>query len=601
MSRIAGLAVLAVLMALVAAFPARAEVPAPHKTPVAQGKGGSAATVDPLATQAAIDTLRSGGNAVDAAVAAAGVLGVVEPFSCGIGGGGFMVVYDARHHKVDTIDSRETAPAGMPKDAFASLDPDSKDDFTEARVGGLSVGVPGTVRGWQTALKRYGTRPLRKLLKPGERIARKGFRIDTTFNQQVTDNEVIFNDFPATKALYLTPAGKAKTGVQKNPDLAATYERIARHPGRFYSGRIARQISQTVQHPPLRAGSTRTVHAGSMTPRDLKRYRAKRRKPTQISYRGLKVYGMGPPSSGGTTIGEALNILEGFPRNEPRADKLHHYLEASKLAYADRNQYVADPAFEAVPLRGLLSDPFAASRRSLIGATALPAPVKPGDPWKYNGGGQASAARSSGDEHGLSTTHMTIADRWGNIVTYTFTIEQTGGSGMVVPGRGFLLNNELTDFNFATGTKNSPAPGKRPRSSISPTLVFSHGRPTIALGSPGGATIITTVLQTLVNEIDFDQSLPDALAAPRASNRNSGAPKDAPAGTVEKTEAEPSFISQDGPALTAHGHYFTVVSPNPPAEIGAATGIRFLSKGRQQAVAEPTRRGGGSAMVVKPR
>jgi gamma-glutamyltranspeptidase/glutathione hydrolase len=592
MSRIAGLALVAVLMVLVAAFPARAQVPDPPKTPVAEGTGGSAATVDPLATQAAIDTLRSGGNAVDAAVAAAGVLGVVEPFSCGIGGGGFMVVYDARHHKVDTIDSREMAPAGMKPDDFG--DPPAKPamDFTEARVGGLSVGVPGTVRGWQTALNRYGTRSLTSLLKPGERIARKGFTIDPTFSQQVKDNEPIFNDFPATKALYLTPAGTAKPAgsVQTNPDLAATYKRIAGDPGRFYSGRLAREISQTVQHPPLRAGSTRPVHPGTMTPRDLAAYRAKQRKPTQISYRGLDVFGMGPPSSGGSTIGEALNILEGFPRNESRVDKLHHYLEASKLAYADRNEFVADPDFEDVPLRGLLSDPFAASRRSLITDTALPAPQDPGDPWKYNGGGHNGHGHGpSGDEHGLSTTHMTIADRWGNIVSYTFTIEQTGGSGMVVPGRGFLLNNELTDFNFATGTKNSPAPFKRPRSSISPTLVFDHGKPAVALGSPGGATIITTVLQILVNEIDFGQSLPDALAAPRASQRNSAT-----------TPAERAFIAQDGGPLTARGHQFTVVTPDPPAEIGAATGIRFLHRGRQQSVAEPTRRGGGSAMVVKP-
>jgi gamma-glutamyltranspeptidase/glutathione hydrolase len=586
MSRIAGLALVAVLMVLVAAFPARAQVPDPPKTPVAEGTGGSAATVDPLATQAAIDTLRSGGNAVDAAVAAAGVLGVVEPFSCGIGGGGFMVVYSARNHKVDTIDSREAAPAGMKPDAFGDPPRTPAMDFTEARVGGLSVGVPGTVRGWQTALNRYGTRSLKSLLKPGERIARKGFRRDATFNQQVKDNEAIFNDFPATRDLYL-PADKT---VQANPDLAATYKRIAGDPDRFYSGRIGREITQTVRHPPLRAGSTRTVHPGTMTVRDLQRYRAKQRKPTRISYRGLDVFGMGPPSSGGSTVGEALNILEGYPRNEARVDKLHHYLEASKLAYADRNEFVADPDFEDVPLRGLLSDPFAASRRSLIGTTALTAPVKPGDPWKYNGGGHNGGGHGpSGDEHGLSTTHMTVADRWGNIVSYTFTIEQTGGSGMVVPGRGFLLNNELTDFNFATGTKNSPAPFKRPRSSISPTLVFDHGKPAVALGSPGGATIITTVLQILVNEIDFGQSLPDALAAPRASQRNSAT-----------TPAERAFIAEDGGPLTALGHQFTVVAPDPPAEIGAATGIRFLHGGRQQSVAEPTRRGGGSAMVVRP-
>jgi gamma-glutamyltranspeptidase/glutathione hydrolase len=593
MTRIAGLVVLAVLLVLVAAFPAGAQVPAPPSTPTAVGSGGSAASVDPLATQTAIDTLRSGGNAVDAAVAAAGVLGVVEPFSCGIGGGGFMVVYDARHHRVDTIDSREAAPAGMTADAFG--DPPAKPalDFTEARVGGLSVGVPGTVRAWQTALTRYGSRSLKSLLRPGEKIARDGFVIDKTFNQQVSDNAAIFDDFTASRNLYLTPAKTAKPvgDVQTNPDLAATYEKIGRDPGRFYHGAIARDISQTVQHPPLAPDSDRPhpVHPGTMTPRDLAAYEAKLRKPTKIDYRGLDIYGMGPPSSGGSTVGEALNILEGFPRNESRTDKLHHYLEASKLAYADRNEYVGDPDLIDVPLRGLLSDRYAADRRSLITDTALPTPQKPGDPWKYNGGGHGGQVKISSDAEGPSTTHLTVADRWGNVVTYTFTIEQIGGSGMVVPGRGFLLNNELTDFNFGSGTANSPGPGKRPRSSMAPTLVFKHGRPAVALGSPGGATIITTVLQILVNRIDFGQSLPDALAAPRASQRNS-----------EPTPAEPAFIAQDGPALEAKGHTFSVVTPNPPAEIGAATGIEFLPRGRQQAAAEPTRRGGGSAMVVRP-
>jgi gamma-glutamyltranspeptidase / glutathione hydrolase len=347
-----------------------------------------------------------------------------------------------------------------------------------------------------------------------------------------------------------------------------------------------------VQHPPVAPDSDRPhpIHPGSMTPKDLAAYQAKVRKPTRIDYRGLDVYGMGPPSSGGTTVGEALNILEGFPRAESRADKLHQYLEASKLAYADRNKYVADPDYVDVPTRGLLSDPFAADRRSLITDSALPTPQDPGDPWKYNGGhGHGKAMATSSDAEGPSTTHLTVADRWGNVVSYTFTIEQIGGSGIVVPHRGFLLNNELTDFNFATGTANSPAPGKRPRSSISPTLVFSHGRPVEALGSPGGATIITTVLQILVNQVEFGQSLPDAVAAPRASQRN-----------AEPTPAEPAFIAQDGSALEAKGHSFSVVTPNPPAEIGAATGIRFLPGGRQQAVAEPTRRGGGSAMVVRP-
>jgi gamma-glutamyltranspeptidase / glutathione hydrolase len=592
MSRVIGLVLVAALMALVAAFPARAQVQEPPKTPTAVGTGGSAATVDPLATQAAIDVLRKGGNAVDAAVAAAGVLGVVEPFSCGIGGGGFMVIYDARHRRVDTIDSRETAPAGLHEGDFSQWDSANMAQFTEARVGGLSVGVPGTVRGWEAALQRYGTKRLSSLLRPAEKIARKGWKIDATFNSQVDTNKEIFDDFTPSRELYLTDADTAKPvgSTQRNPDIARTYERIGKDPDTFYEGRIARDIAQAVQHPPVSPDSDRphTIHPGSMTPNDLARYAAIRRDPTRIGYRGLDIYGMAPPSSGGTTVGEALNIMEGFsPLGSSREEALHRYLEASKLAYADRGKYVGDPAYvkPSVPVRGLLSDGFAAERRAKIGETALSAPQDPGDPWPYNGGGDGGSGKVSSDDEGPSTTHLTVADRWGNVVTYTFTIEQIGGSGITVPGRGFLLNNELTDFNFATGTANSPAPGKRPRSSMSPTLVFHHGRPALALGSPGGSTIITTVLQIIVNSVDFKMSLPDAIAAPRASQRNSAT-----------SDAEPAFLaSPEAAALQKRGHAFKEV-----AEIGVATGIRFLHRGRQQAAAEPTRRGGGSAMVVRP-
>jgi gamma-glutamyltranspeptidase/glutathione hydrolase len=593
MSRIAVFLLCAALMALVAAYPARAQVPAPPKTPVAEGTGGSAATVDPLATQAAIDVLRSGGNAVDAAVAAAGVLGVVEPFSCGIGGGGFMVVYDARSGKVDTFDSRETAPAGLRPDSFSQpgmAQPPAEDP----RVGGLSVGVPGTVRGWQAALKRYGTRSLASLLRPAERIGDEGFVIDQTFSDQVKSNEDIFDDFEASRDLYLTPAWTAKPAgeTQYNPDLARTYEQIGANPGAFYSGPIARDIVNTVQHPPKAPDADRTlpVRPGSMTTKDLAVYQAIRRKPTHIGYRGLDVFGMGPPSSGGSTVGETLNIIEGYePLGATRTQALHHYLEGSKLAYADRNKYLGDPKYVYVPLRGLLSDGYAGERRSLIQEDSAITPPAPfGNPFPYDHGspGKPRPKRISSGREGKSTTHMTVADRFGNVVSYTFTIEQTGGNGIVVPDRGFLLNNELTDFNFEQGTANSPAPGKRPRSSISPTIVFDGGTPAVALGSPGGSTIITTVSQILVNHIDFHQELPDALAAPRAASRN-----------TSSIQWEPDFAADKTALETEYGHVFSATSTS---EIGAATGIRFLDSGRQQAVAEPTRRGGGSAMVVQP-
>jgi gamma-glutamyltranspeptidase/glutathione hydrolase len=306
-----------------------------------------------------------------------------------------------------------------------------------------------------------------------------------------------------------------------------------------------------------------------------------------VSYRGLDVYGMAPPSSGGSTVGEALNILETADLGALGTTQAQHrYLEASALAFADRNRYVGDPAFVDVPLAELLSDGFAGERACLIDpAAALVKPLAPGSPdGQYAGCGVAAAPGAEGSD-GQSTTHLTTADRWGNVVAYTLTIESIGGNGIVVPGRGFLLNNELTDFNF-TDTQggndpNLPAPGKRPRSSMAPTIVLSDGAPLLAVGSPGGATIITTVLQVLVNRLDLGMDLPQAIAAPRASQRNAAA-----------VQAEPAFARAD---LQALGHAF-VDTP----EIGAATGIEFLPDGRLQAVAEPVRRGGGSAGVVQP-
>jgi gamma-glutamyltranspeptidase/glutathione hydrolase len=575
------------LFAVPATAPAR-DGRAPAKQPTAVGTGGAAATVDPLATQAAIDTLRHGGNAIDAAVAAAGVLGVVEPYSCGIGGGGFMTIYSARDGTVHTIDSRETAPAAMTPTSFTGLT-----DFEHQRVSGMSVGVPGTLRAWESALREFGTMPLRKLLKPGIDTAKHGFVVDQTFFNQTDAAKAIFADFPATAALYLDPDGTPRDvgTVIRNRDLANTYELIGkRGPDALYRGPLAQAIVDTVQHPPLRAGSTRVARPGVMTLADLAGYRTIDRDPTHVGYRGLDVYGMAPPSSGGSTVGEALNILEGYDDlgSVPRDLALHRYLEATRLSFADRGKYIGDPAFVSVPLAGLLSDEFAAQRRALIDDDhAATSPVPPGTPPGAPGG---TADNSAGAVRVGSTTNMTVSDRFGNVVEYTFTIEQTGGNGMVVPGYGFLLNNELTDFNLdpdgtSPASANQVAGGKRPRSSIAPTIVLRDGKPFLATGSPGGATIITTVLQILLNRIDFGMTLPEAIAAPRASQRNAA-----------KTDAEQAFLDRADivAGLAARGHQF-----NAPAEIGAATGVEFLGGGRVQAAAEPVRRGGGSAMVVR--
>jgi gamma-glutamyltranspeptidase / glutathione hydrolase len=557
------------------------------KQPTAVGTGGAIATVDVLASQAGLEVLRAGGNAVDAAVAAAAVLGVTEPFSCGIGGGGFMVVYRASDGTVTTIDHRETAPSAMRPDSF--WEGGAPLGFTPARWSGLSAGVPGTVGGWNEALTRFGTMSLAEVLQPAIGVARDGFQVDQVFNDQVAAVVDFFDDISSTKQVFLDPDGTAPDvgSTFRNPGMARAYERIA-HLGLkgFYRGAIADAMVTAVQEPPLTPDANHVWRPGVMTMRDVRAYRAPLRDPTLLSYRGLDVYGMGPPSSGGSTVGEALNILEGWDLGSlPREQALHYYLEASAFSFADRNAYLGDSDFVDVPLAGLLSDDFAAERRALITEAASTKPVPAGDPWPFNGGAGTAVTAAATATGGENTTHLTVTDRWGNVVTYTYTIESTGGNGITVPGWGFLLNNELTDFNFdLLDHPNSVAGGKRPRSSMSPTIVLSDGRPVLAVGSPGGSMIITTVLQIMVNYFDFGMMLPDAIAAPRASQRNTA--------TVF---AEPAFRSTWEAALSRRGHGFSTT-----AEIGAATGIAFLPTGVRVAAAEPTRRGGGSAMVEQP-
>ena len=573
---------------------AAAAVPEPDKAAFAVGRGGAVSTVDAYATAVGRQVLRRGGNAVDAAVAAAATLGLTEPFSSGLGGGGFFLHYDARTHRVSTIDGRETAPRLMRRDSF--LEPDGTPiPFFEAVTSGLSVGTPGTPQTWANALRRWGTWDLRRALAPAAHLARRGFVVDDTFHQQVADNAERFARFPATAAIYLPGGAPPAVGATiRNPDLAATYDLLARQGIRaFYRGPLARDVAAAAARPPVAAG-TPPVRAGLLRYNDLRFYVAPLRRPTRVAFRGLDVYGMPPPSSGGSTVGEALNILENWrrPGGSPaqRVPALHRFLEASALAFADRNRYVGDSDYVRVPLRQLLSQGFADERACLISATAAPKPVAPGSPDGSYGPCPATAATAtSAPDKGQATTHLTTADRWGNVVSYTLTIEQIGGSGITVPGRGFLLNNELTDFNFAptqgsAPDPNLPAPGKRPRSSMSPTIVERGGRPWLALGSPGGSTIITTVLQTLLNRIDLGMTLPQAIAAPRASQRN-----------TTTVTAEPAFIGRYGAALTARGHTFS-----PTTEIGAVEAVELLRGGVMLSAAEPVRRGGGAAAVVRP-
>ncbi|MEU3372297.1 gamma-glutamyltransferase [Streptomyces sp. NPDC006660] len=589
------LAAAAAVVASVAAAPPTTAAPpgrSPAKVPEAVGYGGAVSSVDADASAAGLRVLKDGGNAVDAAVATAAALGVTEPYSAGIGGGGYFVYYDAASRSVHTIDGRETAPASATSSLF--LEDGRPLPFADAVTSGLSVGTPGTAATWDRALRAWGSKSLGTLLKPAERIARDGFTVDATFRSQTKDNQDRFADFPDTAELFL-PGGQLPVvgSTFKNPDLARTYEELGRKGiDALYRGDLGEDIVRTVRNPPVDPASGRTVRRGDLTTRDLRAYGAKYQAPTEVNYRGLDVYGMAPSSSGGTTVGEALNILERTDLSKASdVQYLHHYIEASRIAFADRGRWVGDAAFENVPTKALLSQRFADSRACLIKEDAvLTSPLAPGDPRHPEQCGSTGPAAETTYE-GDNTTHLTVADKWGNVVAYTLTIEQTGGSAMTVPGRGFLLNNELTDFSFAPANPavhdpNLPGPGKRPRSSISPTIVLDrHAKPVLALGSPGGATIITTVLQTLINHLDRDTPLVDAIAAPRASQRNAA-----------RTELEPALY--DSPLrgrLEALGHSFSL---NP--EIGAATGVQRLPDGRWLAAAEKVRRGGGSALVVHP-
>ena len=591
LGRVALVVLSTTLIAPATAGSVSAATPTPT-SPVAVGYLGAVSSIDADATAIGTEVLRQGGNAVDAAVATAAALGVTDPFSAGIGGGGFLVFYDARTGRVHTLDGRETAPATADQNLF--VENGRALPFAEAVTSGLGVGVPGTPATWQEALRQWGTRPLSKILNPAEQLARHGFTVDKTFHDQIANNAARFAAFPSTRSLYLPGGAPPVVGTTfVNPDLGATYAQLATAgPDALYRGPIAAEIARTVQQPPVDPASTLKVRPGKLTTGDLAAYRAIERTPAHTEYRGLDVYGMPAPSSGGLTVGEALNILESVDISKlSKADYLHYFLESTRLAFADRNRWIGDPAFSDVPAKELLSQRFADSRACLINPDkAGSSPVAPADPRNPT----PCAAGTTGAPtpyEGENTTHLTVADRWGNVVAYTLTIEQEGGSGIVVPGRGFLLNNELTDFSFTPVTPgvpdpNLPGPGKRPRSSMAPTIVLRHGAPLVAVGSPGGASIITTVLQVLLGRLDRGLSLEDAIAAPRASQRNSAS-----------AQVEQQFLDQpETAALRAKGQGFSTT----PAEIGAATGVEGLGGGRWLAAAEPVRRGGGAAQVVLP-
>jgi gamma-glutamyltranspeptidase/glutathione hydrolase len=602
----AGLLGVSLVIGATACAKAAPQMHPPAKASVSQGHGGAVVSDTTESTQAGVDVLRRGGTAADAAVAVAATLGVTDPYVAGIGGGGYVVYYDARTHQVSTIDGRETAPGAAGPSMFIDPATGKPLSLPTAVTSGLSVGVPGMLATWQRMLQRWGRYGLAEDLRPAEQVAERGFVVDAAFREQTRQNAKRFAQFGSTATLFLPGGAPPAVGsTLRNPDLAKTYREIGEHGiGALYGGSIGADLVNAVQHPPLASGTTLVARPGLMTLSDLRDYRALDADPTHVNYRGLDVYGMAPSSSGGITVGEALNILSNFDLSAmSRVQALHHYLEATRLAFADRNRYLGDSHYVDVPQQQLLSTSFGRQRACLIDPTkAGTSPVAPGDLVAGSRDCTPAGAAVTVPDREHHTNHFVVTDGAGNIVSYTNTIEETGGSGIVVPGRGFLLNNELTDFNFAptqgsTPDPNLPAAGKRPRSSMSPTIVVKDGRPFLAVGSPGGATIITTVLQILVNRIDLGMSLPDAIAAPRASQRN-----------TTTTQAEPAFLA--GPAtrdLQALGHKFEIIDTSPldttikiSPEIGVASGLEFLPDGTVLVAGEPVRRGGSAASVVFP-
>jgi len=466
---------------------------------------GMVASQEAVATRVGVDVLRRGGNAVDAAVAVGFALAVTLPRAGNLGGGGFMLIHAAASKRTVALDYRETAPAAAHRDLF--LDADGKVDKRRARFSHLSAGVPGTVAGLALALERFGTWSLADALQPAIRLAEDGIVVTRELAGALEKRRSRMSGWPATAAVFYKPDGSGfRAGERlRQEDLAWTLRQIAKDgPGAFYSGAVAKRIETDMR-----------AHGGLITAVDLNHYRAQLREPVVGSYRGHEIRSMPPPSSGGVHLVQLLNILEGYPLEKMghnSADSIHVMAEAMKLAYADRSVHLGDPDHWRVPVKGLISKSYAKTLRAGIDANvARPAEaIRAGDPTAYES---------------EETTHFSVMDQAGNVVANTYTINFSFGSGIVASGTGVLLNNEMDDFSAKAGVPNAYgllggeanaiAPGKRPLSSMTPTIVFRNGQPLLATGSPGGSRIITTVLQLILNVVDHGMNIAAATAAPR--------------------------------------------------------------------------------------
>ena len=476
-------------------------------------------TANPLATQAGASVLAAGGNAIDAAIAVQAVLGLVEPQATGIGGGGFMLYYDAATKNVTSFDAREAAPALA--DGFYFYANGKALDFSTAVFSGRSVGVPGVVKLWDTVSRRYGSKPLAAVLQPAITLARTGFAISPRMAASIDSYKTILVQDPAARAYFLNAdgSGKAAGTLLQNPMYAQTLAKIAfAGPRAFYEGPVAADIVNAI----LTDG--RPGGPGAMTAADLANYKIIERVPVCGPYRAYVVCSMGPPSSGGIAELQILGILSRFDlaaQGPNDVQTVHEFLQANRLAFADRNLYVADPGYVAVPTAGLIDPTYLASRAALVTNGVLaPGLAAAGTPPAVGATGSpdASPPRFGG------TSHVSIVDRFGNVVSQTITVESPFGNNRMVDG--FILNNELTDFSFDPGPVNAPIAnrvegGKRPRSSMSPTIVFTAaGKPAFVAGSPGGASIIGTTTQAVVAMVDFGLDPQQAANQAHFQNNN---------------------------------------------------------------------------------
>ncbi|MGI8650867.1 MAG: gamma-glutamyltransferase [Rubrobacter sp.] len=501
-----------------------------------RGSGGAIATESPAASRVGLDVLNDGGNAIDAAVATTFALNVARPQSCGIGGGGFMV-YRGADGEAAALDFRETAPAAITADAFTG------DGLYTIFTGHKTIGVPGTVAGMDAALERYGTMSLAETVAPAESLARNGVEVQPVVAEEMAANVERLALFPEAAEQFLKNGEPYEAGdAIVQTDLADTFALLASGgPEAFYEGEIAEEIVADMEQAGDYPGDE-----GLMTLDDLAGYEAKWREPLIGEYRGAEIIAMPPPTSGGVATLQMLEILEGYDlagQGRYSAERLHQIAEAQKIAFADREEYLADPDFVDVPVEGLTSEDYAGERRFDISMD---------EAGEYEPGGFGGSGASGEDTNpDTNTTHLSVVDAEENAVALTCTIEQSFGSAVVAPGTGFLLNNELTDFS-EPGTANELEPGKRPRSSINPLIVVRDDQPTLVTGAAGGVTIIMGAFQAALNHLDFGLDPAEAVDAARLDEAE---PSEMSLEDARVSPVEQSELIAKGHTVTREGEY----------------------------------------------